>query len=199
MAWHCLDLADFLLIAEAVLAIPAEDQARARRLELAESTLHAPAAEFGGVDLYEPRWDLDQLVAHFGRVAGASPAGSSSASRLTSSPFCYASSRSRPFGCRPGCSSSSSSTPSMGSGSLRASRCSAPRAGRSGVRPGRRHLGARQRPASGPSYVSEVFMTRGRTDHDRLPMPVTDQVPGGGSWRLVGMSRWACSTRRTSR
>ena len=133
------------------------------------------------------------------RCQVGTPAGSSSASRLTSSPCCYASSGSRPFGCRPGCSSSSSPTPSMGSGSLRASRCSAPRAGRYCVRPGRRHLGARQRPASGPSYVSEVYMTRARTDHDRLAMPVTDHVPGGGSWRLAGMSRWACSTRRTSR
>jgi death on curing protein len=52
MAWHYLDLADFLLIAEAVLDIPAEDLARAGQLELAESALHAPAAEFGGVEFY---------------------------------------------------------------------------------------------------------------------------------------------------
>ena len=52
MAWHYLDLADFLLIAEAVLVIPAEDLARVGRLELAESALHAPAAEFGGVEFY---------------------------------------------------------------------------------------------------------------------------------------------------
>jgi death on curing protein len=52
MAWRYLDLADFLLIAEAVLEIPAEDLARAGRLELAESALHAPAAEFGGVEFY---------------------------------------------------------------------------------------------------------------------------------------------------
>jgi len=52
MAWNYLDLADFLLIAEAVLEIPAEDLARAGRLELAESALHAPAAEFGGVEFY---------------------------------------------------------------------------------------------------------------------------------------------------
>jgi death on curing protein len=52
MAWRYLDLVDFLLIAEAVLDIPAEDLARARRLELAESALHAPAAEFGGVEFY---------------------------------------------------------------------------------------------------------------------------------------------------
>lgn len=52
MAWDYLDLADFLLIAEAVLDIPAEDLAHAGQLELAESALHAPAATFGGVEFY---------------------------------------------------------------------------------------------------------------------------------------------------
>lgn len=52
MTWEYLDLADFLLIAEAVLDIPAEDLARSARLELAESALHAPAATFGGVEFY---------------------------------------------------------------------------------------------------------------------------------------------------
>jgi len=52
VAFEYLDLADFLLIAEAVLDIPAEDLARAARLELAESALHAPAATFGGVEFY---------------------------------------------------------------------------------------------------------------------------------------------------
>ena len=52
MAWHYLDLADFLLIAEAVLDIPAEDLACAGRLDLAESALHSPAAEFGEVESY---------------------------------------------------------------------------------------------------------------------------------------------------
>ena len=52
MTLEYLDLADFLLIAEAVLDIPAEDLARAARLELAESALHAPAATFGGVEFY---------------------------------------------------------------------------------------------------------------------------------------------------
>jgi hypothetical protein len=50
--WHYLDLADLLLIAEAVLDIPAEDLSRAGRMDLAESALHAPAAEFGGVEFY---------------------------------------------------------------------------------------------------------------------------------------------------
>lgn len=52
MAWHYLDVADFLLVAEAVLDIPAEDLADATRLDLADSALHAPAAEFGGVEFY---------------------------------------------------------------------------------------------------------------------------------------------------
>lgn len=52
MTFEYLDLADFLLIAEAVLDIPAEDLAHAARLELAESALHAPAATFGGVEFY---------------------------------------------------------------------------------------------------------------------------------------------------
>jgi hypothetical protein len=52
VAWQYLDLADFLLIAEAVLDLPAEDLARAARMDLADSALHAPAAEFGGVEFY---------------------------------------------------------------------------------------------------------------------------------------------------
>ncbi len=52
MAWRYLDLADVLLIAEAVLETPAEDLAQLGRLELAESALHAPAAEFGGVEFH---------------------------------------------------------------------------------------------------------------------------------------------------
>jgi len=52
VAWEYLDLADFLLVVEAVLDIPAEDLARAARLELAESALHAPAAISGGVEFY---------------------------------------------------------------------------------------------------------------------------------------------------
>ena len=52
MAWQYLDLADFLLIAENVLDVPAEDLANAARIDLADSALHAPAAEFGGVEFY---------------------------------------------------------------------------------------------------------------------------------------------------
>jgi death on curing protein len=47
-----LDLGDYLLIAEAVLGIPAERLARLDRIGLAESALHAPAAGSGGVDAY---------------------------------------------------------------------------------------------------------------------------------------------------
>lgn len=47
-----LDLGDFLGIAELVLGLPAEDIVQVSRLELAESALHAPAAEFGGVEFY---------------------------------------------------------------------------------------------------------------------------------------------------
>jgi death-on-curing protein len=47
-----LDLADYLLIAEAVLGVPAEAIARWPGIGLAESALHAPQAGFGGVQLY---------------------------------------------------------------------------------------------------------------------------------------------------
>ena len=47
-----LDLADYLLIAEAVLGIPAEAIARWPGIGLAESALHAPAMGFSGVEFY---------------------------------------------------------------------------------------------------------------------------------------------------
>lgn len=47
-----LDLADYLLIAEAVLGVPAEEIAHWPGIGLADSALHAPAASFGGVELY---------------------------------------------------------------------------------------------------------------------------------------------------
>ena len=52
METRYLDLADFLLIAEAVTGIAADVLARAGNLPLAESALNAPAAEFGGVEVY---------------------------------------------------------------------------------------------------------------------------------------------------
>jgi death-on-curing protein len=47
-----LDLADYLLIAEAVLGVPAERIAGWPGVGLAESALHAPATGFGSVEFY---------------------------------------------------------------------------------------------------------------------------------------------------
>jgi death-on-curing protein len=47
-----LDLVDYLLNAEAVTGTPAETLARLPRIDLADSALHAPRAEFGGVEFY---------------------------------------------------------------------------------------------------------------------------------------------------
>ena len=47
-----LELADYLLIAEAVLGVPAELIADFNRIGLAESALAAPQAGFGGVEAY---------------------------------------------------------------------------------------------------------------------------------------------------
>ena len=47
-----LALADFLLIAEAVLEMPAKRIAERASLHLADSALHAPLACFGGEDFY---------------------------------------------------------------------------------------------------------------------------------------------------
>jgi death-on-curing protein len=52
-----LDLADYLLIAEAVLGVPAERIASWPRIALAESALHAPAASFGDVEFYPELFD----------------------------------------------------------------------------------------------------------------------------------------------
>jgi prophage maintenance system killer protein len=45
-------LADFLLVAEAVLQTPAKKIAKESNLHLADSALHAPAARFAGQDFY---------------------------------------------------------------------------------------------------------------------------------------------------
>jgi death on curing protein len=50
--WRYLDLADFLLIAEATLGVSTDDLLRVTQLHLASSALDAPAAEFGGVEFY---------------------------------------------------------------------------------------------------------------------------------------------------
>jgi death-on-curing protein len=47
-----LDLADYLLIAETVLGVPAERIAGWPGVGRAESALNAPAASFGGVEFY---------------------------------------------------------------------------------------------------------------------------------------------------
>jgi len=47
-----LGLADYLLIAEAVLDVEAEVLYHAAQLNLADSALHAPATSFGGHELY---------------------------------------------------------------------------------------------------------------------------------------------------
>ena len=52
---RALELADFLLIAEAVLGVPAKRVAEESSLHLADSALHAPLACFGGEDFY-PRF-----------------------------------------------------------------------------------------------------------------------------------------------
>ncbi len=49
---RALELADFLLIAEAVLGVPAKRIAEDSILHLADSALHAPLASFGGEDFY---------------------------------------------------------------------------------------------------------------------------------------------------
>jgi prophage maintenance system killer protein len=49
---RALELADFLLIAEAVLEVPAKRIAEESSLHLADSALHAPLACFGGEDFY---------------------------------------------------------------------------------------------------------------------------------------------------
>ena len=47
-----LDLPDYLLIAEAVTGIPAEVLAKLPGIDLADSALHAPQAEFAGTEFY---------------------------------------------------------------------------------------------------------------------------------------------------
>jgi prophage maintenance system killer protein len=47
-----LELADFLLISEAVLEVPAKKVAEESNLHLADSALHAPLAHFDGNDFY---------------------------------------------------------------------------------------------------------------------------------------------------
>lgn len=57
-----LDLADYLLIAEAVLGVPAETIARWPGIGLAESALHAPTMGFAGVEFYPDVIDKAAVV-----------------------------------------------------------------------------------------------------------------------------------------
>lgn len=52
-----LDLADYLLIAEEVLGVPAERIAGWPGMALAESALNAPATGFGGIEFYPDLFD----------------------------------------------------------------------------------------------------------------------------------------------
>jgi death-on-curing protein len=52
MSIDYLELADFLLIAEAVLQTPAKEIAQDSSLNLADSALHAPQARFVGEEFY---------------------------------------------------------------------------------------------------------------------------------------------------
>jgi death-on-curing protein len=58
---RALELADFLLIAEAVLVVPAKRIAEDSSLHLADSALHAPLASFGGADFY-PEFPMKAAV-----------------------------------------------------------------------------------------------------------------------------------------
>jgi death-on-curing protein len=58
---RALELADFLLIAEAVLEVPAKRIAEESNLHLADSALHAPLATFGGLDFY-PKFAVKAAV-----------------------------------------------------------------------------------------------------------------------------------------
>ncbi|MFY9265709.1 MAG: type II toxin-antitoxin system death-on-curing family toxin [Solirubrobacterales bacterium] len=52
MGFEYLDLGDYLLIAEAILDVPAEELARLDRIGLASSALAAPQAGWGENDVY---------------------------------------------------------------------------------------------------------------------------------------------------
>ena len=65
MDWSYLDLADFLLIAEAVLGVPAEELADMPRvIQMAASALAVPSAGWGGAEAYpEPAQKAGLLAA----------------------------------------------------------------------------------------------------------------------------------------
>ena len=61
MTWRYLDLADYLVIAEAATRTPAETLMRVGQLHLAESALSAAAAAFGGIEFY-PEFEVKAAV-----------------------------------------------------------------------------------------------------------------------------------------
>ena len=52
-----LDLAEYLWLAEQVTGVDATTLAKASRVDLADSALHAPAAGFGDEDFYPDIYD----------------------------------------------------------------------------------------------------------------------------------------------
>ncbi len=59
---HYLDLADLLLIGEAVLQVRAEVLALQRDLHLADLALNAPQARFGGIEFYPNFANKDAIL-----------------------------------------------------------------------------------------------------------------------------------------
>jgi death-on-curing protein len=72
-----LDLADYLLIAEAVLGVRAEAIAGWPGIGLAESELHAPAMGFGGVEFYPDPIDKAARLRRRSRQSRVWPPGGS--------------------------------------------------------------------------------------------------------------------------
>lgn len=52
-----LSLAEFFWLADQITGIPAETLTAASRIDLADSALHAPRAEFGGIEFYPDVFD----------------------------------------------------------------------------------------------------------------------------------------------
>ena len=57
-----LDLAEYLWLAEQVTAVDAATLAKASRIDLADSALHAPAAGFGDEDFYPDIYDKAAIL-----------------------------------------------------------------------------------------------------------------------------------------
>ena len=59
-----LTLAEYLRIAELITGVPAESLAAIARSDLADSALHAPAAEFGGHEFYPDLYDKAAVLVY---------------------------------------------------------------------------------------------------------------------------------------